>query len=139
MMAFVTLSGVEGALPVLFSLIPRQHFFVTLPAWRFNHFAAFEIILLPFMQKEERPVGGCGYFPAVFYVLFAAAYDGVIVINGHVRSAHHFKRIFLYHNGSGFVQTDADELGGVADEFDKIELAVAAEKVLVDDGVFEET
>ena len=138
-MAFVTLSGVEGALLVLFSLIPRQHFFITLPAWRFNHFAAFEIILLPFMQKEEWAAGGCGYFAAVFYVLFAAAYNGIIVINGHVRSAHHFKRIFLHHDGSGFVEADADELRGVADEFDEVELAVAAEKVLVDDGVFEET
>jgi hypothetical protein len=62
-------------------------------------------------------------------------HDGVVIVNGDIGSAYDLEGIPLYKDGCGFVETYADEIGRYADKTGEVELPVAAEQVLVDDGI----
>ena len=63
-------------------------------------------------------------------------HDGVVIVDGDIGSAYDLEGIPLYKDGCGFVEADADEPGCYADKAGEVELAVASEQVLVDDGIF---
>lgn len=65
-------------------------------------------------------------------------YDGVVIVNGDIGFSYDLERIFLNEDSCGFVESDADQIGRYADKADKVELPVASEDMLVDDGVFQE-
>ena len=64
-------------------------------------------------------------------------YDGVVVVDGDVGLSQDLQGIPLYEDGCGFVEPDADEVGRHADKAGEVELPVASEQVLVDDGILQ--
>jgi hypothetical protein len=64
-------------------------------------------------------------------------HDGVVIVNGDIGFPYDLEGIPLYKDGCGFVEADADEFGRYVDKAGEVELAVASEEVLVDDGILQ--